>query len=88
MKLFLLSVKLHTKTFTPFNAINIANLLVDDTTEDSCETFVYSRTLSTDVIWFSNSAVCRMPNWTNPASPQVCEIARPTFPPNVAENDF
>jgi len=66
------------------NAINITNLPVEDLNEHSCGAFVYSKILSTDVIWFSNSAVCRIPNWTKPASPQVCEIARPTFPPNVA----
>ena len=71
-----------------FNSINTTDLPVDDSNEHSCGAFVYSRTLSTDVIWFSNSAVCRMPNWTRPASPQVCEIARPTFPPNVAEYDY
>jgi len=47
----------------------------------SCSTFVNSKTLSTEVIWFSNSADWRIPHCSIPVSPIACVMASPTFPP-------
>lgn len=51
-----------------------------DSREPSCGTFVYSIILSTDVIWFSNSVICLIPNCKIPTSPIDWVIASPTLP--------
>lgn len=63
------------------------NLPEHDSIELSCGIFVYSSTLSTDVMWFSNSANCLITHCIRPASPYDCVIARPTFPPNIPKYD-
>jgi len=51
----------------------------------SLGTAVYSKIRSTEVIWFSISAICRMPHCSNPVRPMACVMARPTLPPYCTE---
>lgn len=55
-----------------------------DSRDRSTGSFVYSMTLSTDVIWFSNSAVCRNPQLHIPIKLIAWVIARPTLEPIVS----
>lgn len=66
----------------------ICNLPGGDSRGGSCSTSVYSSTLSTEVIWFSSSADCRIPHWNIPVSPIVCVMARPTLPPKFSINKY
>lgn len=50
----------------------------------NCE---YSKTLSTDVIWFSTSADCLTPHWNIPESSMAEEMARPISPPKASGNE-
>jgi hypothetical protein len=49
--------------------------------------FVNSKTLSTEVIWFSNSVDWRIPHCSIPVSPIACVMASPTFPPVLSVGD-
>jgi len=51
----------------------------------SLGTAVYSKIRSTEVIWFSISAICRIPNCSNPVRPMACVMASPTLPPYCTE---
>lgn len=52
----------------------------------SCVRSVYWMTRSTLVINCADSADWRTPYWTIPVRISACDMARPTFPLNVAEN--
>jgi hypothetical protein len=52
-----------------------------DCNEGSLSSVVYSNRRSTEVIWFSNSADCRIPHCISPVSPTAWVIASPTSPP-------
>jgi len=52
-----------------------------DCKEGSLSRVVYSNRRSTEVIWFSNSADCRIPHCISPVSPTAWVIASPTSPP-------
>jgi len=58
----------------------------EDSREPSCGTFVYSSTLSTDVIWLSNSANCLIPHWRAPVKLIAWVITNPTSPPKLSKN--
>ncbi|MPC55579.1 hypothetical protein E2C01_049521 [Portunus trituberculatus] len=47
----------------------------------------YSKTRSTEVIWFSTSADCRTPHWNMPDSSMAEEMASPMSPPRVSEEN-
>ena len=49
--------------------------------EGSLSSVIYSKRRSTEVIWFSNSADCRIPHCISPVSPTAWVIASPTSPP-------
>ena len=66
---------------------NTINLPGRENNGGSCSTFVYSKTLSTEVIWFSNSVDWRIPHCSIPVSPIACVMASPTFPPVFSVGD-
>jgi len=74
------SVNVYTKSTT-------INLPGGDSNGGSCSTFVNSKTLSTEVIWFSNSVDWRIPHCSIPVSPIACVMASPTFPPVLSVGD-
>lgn len=57
-----------------------------DSRAASCGTLVYSSTRSTDVMWFSSSAVCRMPHCRDPVKLIACVMTSPTLPPKASAN--